>query len=119
MQSRRVGCGTRGARVRPVTAAAKLPEMHAVIVGEVPGFDEWLEERRKLGQDRRDEVWDGVLHVVPPTTTRHQVFETDLELVLRPIVRELNLLVAHVVGVFFESGLERGNYRSPDIVVAN
>lgn len=24
----------------------------------------WLEERRRLGHDRFDEVWDGVLHVV-------------------------------------------------------
>jgi hypothetical protein len=31
---------------------------------EAPGG--LLEERRRLGLDIRDEMWDGVLHVVPP-----------------------------------------------------
>jgi hypothetical protein len=31
-----------------------------------------LDERRRLGLDRRDEMWDGVLHVVPPPKDAHQ-----------------------------------------------
>jgi len=30
-----------------------------------------LEERRRLGQDRWDEVWEGVLHMVPPPHESH------------------------------------------------
>ncbi len=32
---------------------------------------EWLERRRQLGQDGRDEVWDGVYHVVPNARSEH------------------------------------------------
>lgn len=31
-----------------------------------------LEARRRLGQDRWDEVWEGVLHMVPPPNEAHQ-----------------------------------------------
>ena len=31
-----------------------------------------LEDRRKRGADRWDEMWDGVLHMVPPPGSAHQ-----------------------------------------------
>jgi len=41
--------------------------MTTVLVGGVPPvLEQWLGERRRLGLDRRDEVWEGVLHVVAP-----------------------------------------------------
>jgi len=41
-----------------------------------------LEERRRLGHDRFDEVWEGVLHLVPFPSTRHQA-------IIRRLVRAL------------------------------
>ncbi|MEZ0164185.1 hypothetical protein AB2L27_05320 [Kineococcus sp. LSe6-4] len=38
------------------------------------GLDDWLEERRRLGQDGRDEVWDGVHHAVPHARSDHGEF---------------------------------------------
>jgi hypothetical protein len=35
---------------------------------------ELLDERRRLGQDVRDELWDGVVHMVPPPCDAHQEF---------------------------------------------
>lgn len=37
---------------------------------------DWLEQRRRTGADRWDEVWDGVAHVPPMPTTSHQRFES-------------------------------------------
>jgi Uma2 family endonuclease len=34
--------------------------------------DDILEWRRRIGADRRDEVWDGVLHMVPTPGPEHQ-----------------------------------------------
>jgi hypothetical protein len=33
-----------------------------------------FDERRRLGLDGRDEMWDGVLHVVPPPGGPHMEF---------------------------------------------
>lgn len=82
-----------------------------------PQLLEWLEERRRLGLDKRDEVWNGVLHVVPPASTHHQRFERDLEITLLPIATALGLDVIHEVGVFDRVGNWK-NFRAPDVVVA-
>jgi Uma2 family endonuclease len=42
--------------------------MRAVML-EVPRY--LLEERRRLGLDSRDEMWDGELHMVPPPHAHH------------------------------------------------
>ncbi len=77
---------------------------------------EWLEERRRNGVDHRDEVWDGVLHVVPPASPRHQKFEFDLESVLLPLVVARGLEIFHESGVYERIGDTR-SYRTPDLVV--
>ena len=46
------------------------------ILARVP--QELLEERRRLGHDRRDEVWEGVLHMVPPPHGAHGRLNDDL-----------------------------------------
>lgn len=89
--------------------------MRALLLDPDP---KWLEERRRLGHDRFDEVWDGVLHVVPSPTTTHHRFERSLERVLAPIVEPLGY------EVFREHDLldrERGpdNYRQPDIAIVS
>jgi Uma2 family endonuclease len=76
---------------------------------------EMLEERRRLGQDVLDEVWDGVLHMVPPPGTPHQSFARELFLFLNSRVRRGYQL-------FYETGLylssDETDYRVPDLVVA-
>lgn len=43
-----------------------------VLLGEPePAVAEWLEQRRALGQDLFDEVWEGEYHVAPAAHRRH------------------------------------------------
>ncbi|MHB1469380.1 MAG: hypothetical protein ACYCU0_15425 [Solirubrobacteraceae bacterium] len=37
-----------------------------------------LERRRRLGQDRKDEVWEGVLHVAPAPNSVHADIQLQL-----------------------------------------
>ncbi len=37
-----------------------------------------LDERRRLGLDVFDEVWEGVLHMVPPPSGEHQILESEM-----------------------------------------
>lgn len=78
----------------------------------------WLEERRRLGRDRFDEVWDGVLHVVPSPSAEHQFFEGDLEAVLRPLVLSRGLRIVHNLDLLDRKQGEN-NYRQPDIAVVS
>ncbi|MBI2921692.1 MAG: Uma2 family endonuclease [Planctomycetes bacterium] len=54
--------------------------MKAVIV-DVP--DSLFAERHRLGLDRRDEVWEGVVHMVPPPTWEHQRIVDSLQFLFR------------------------------------
>jgi len=42
-----------------------------VVLGERPETTELIERRRRLGQDRSDEVWEGVYHVAPDARFEH------------------------------------------------
>jgi len=52
------------------------PEGMRSVLARVP--HELLEERRRLGLDRWDEVWEGVLHMVPPPHGDHGRLNDDL-----------------------------------------
>lgn len=69
-----------------------------------------LDERRRLGHDVRDEMWDGVLHVVPPPGGPHQRLNTELVLVLGRLAKSRGLIPHMETGLF--RGLE--DYRVPD-----
>jgi Uma2 family endonuclease len=72
---------------------------------------QWLlDERRQFGQDRRDEVWDGVLHMVPPPSDAHQEFAIKLLFVTAPRAEQRGLLPRYETGLF---RAER-DYRVPD-----
>lgn len=77
---------------------------------------EMLDERRRRGQDKLDEVWEGVLHMVPPPSPRHQKFESRLVEALRPVATRLRLEIGHDIGVFRERKGE-DEYRVPDISI--
>jgi Uma2 family endonuclease len=85
--------------------------MRAVMVN-VP--EALLAERRRTGVDRWDEVWEGVLHMVPPPSAAHQRLSAELLAVLVPLAKGRGL-----VGLV-EAGLYRGDedYRIPDQMYA-
>lgn len=89
--------------------------MRALLLDPDP---KWLEERRRLGHDRFDEVWDGVLHVVPSPSTEHQRFESALERALYPIVTGLGLEIFHNLDLLDPTKGD-ANYRQPDIAVVS
>jgi Uma2 family endonuclease len=72
-----------------------------------------LAERSRLGLDRRDEMWEGVLHVVPPPYRRHQAIVTRLAIALDGPARRRGLLLTVETGVFASAT----DYRVPDIVI--
>jgi Uma2 family endonuclease len=75
-----------------------------------------VEERRRLGLDHGDEVWDGVIHLVPQPGTAHQMLATDLLIALAPIARSLGLECLYNLAVLDPVSGEK-NYRRPDLVV--
>lgn len=74
------------------------------------GLDEILERRRRLGQDRHDEVWDGVLHVSPDPAGPHADVQAQIITILRPLAIQVGLWTT--VGSNFGTGPK--NYRVPD-----
>jgi Uma2 family endonuclease len=75
-----------------------------------------LERRRKLGLDRWDEVWEGVLHLAPAPTPEHQRIVKQLVLFLSPVLQKWKRGTLHVaVNVFRERGPVE-DYRIPDLV---
>ncbi len=101
-----------------MTPLAKVDEMKVLVQQADDAILAYLEERRQRGLDHRDEVWDGVLHVVPPPSMRHQSLGTDLLVVLVPLLREHGLRAVYEAGVF-EHRDSVHNYRVPDLVVAD
>lgn len=76
---------------------------------EVP--ESLLAERRARGVDRWDEMWEGVLHLVPQPSSWHQGFGAKLLLALGPGAE------ARGLEVYYETALYRTNddYRVPDL----
>lgn len=93
-----------------MASTAILDRMQALVIDPDP---EWLEQRRLMGGDRWDEVWEGVLHVVPTPTSVHQRFELDLAIALREPVRARGLVLCTQLAIY----LGEKNYRTPDITI--
>jgi Uma2 family endonuclease len=72
-------------------------------------FEALLEQRRRLGQDLFDEVWEGVLHVNPAPHSQHGRLEWQLAGILAPLADRAGL---RALGQF-NLGEER-DYRVPD-----
>ncbi|MBA3394721.1 MAG: Uma2 family endonuclease [Deltaproteobacteria bacterium] len=87
--------------------------MRVVLVDPPPEF---LQERERLGIDRRDEVWDGVLHVPPQPTMTHQRLAARLIETLGPLARARQLEVVPEPNLLDPT---RGfkQFRVPDLVV--
>jgi Uma2 family endonuclease len=75
------------------------------------GLDEILERRRRAGLDRLDEVWEGVLHMVPAPSLAHARIAQQLAELLGAPARSAGLLPA--MGEF-NLGESEHDYRVPD-----
>lgn len=80
---------------------------------EVP--ESLLEERRRLGLDVFDELWEGVLHMVPPPSEWHQRFGSGLFLALAAVAESRGLIATYETGVYASAD----DYRVPDLVFAS
>jgi Uma2 family endonuclease len=76
-------------------------------------IEELLARRRELGTDRWDEVWEGVLHVIPPPSHKHQLLASRLHRLLGPLADEAGLELTAEVGI----GSDEHNYRAPDLAL--
>jgi Uma2 family endonuclease len=83
--------------------------MRAVLL-EAP--ESLLAERRRLGLDGRDEMWEGVLHMVPPASGPHQRMGTALLRILTGPAEAQGLVTSYETGLFRAAG----DYRVPDQV---
>ena len=79
---------------------------------EVP--ESFLEERRRLGHDRKDELWDGVLHMVPPGSFSHGFVITNLVIALHGVASRRGMRSLTSEFGVFEHDL---NYRVPDVTI--
>jgi Uma2 family endonuclease len=73
-----------------------------------------LDERRRLGLDVFDEVWEGVLHMVPPPSGEHQRLALELGSVLLSAAKRRGLVASNETGLFACGD----DYRVPDILVS-
>jgi Uma2 family endonuclease len=81
-----------------------------VVLGARPAeLDAVLQRRRALGQDRFDEVWDGVYHMAPAPDAAHGLVDDEIAALLRPLARRAGLVGTGP----FNLGVA-GDYRVPD-----
>lgn len=78
-----------------------------------PAVDALIEERRRTGVDRFDEVWEGVYVVNPPPSFRHSTIAGLGVDLLRPPAEARGLVVRREVGIG-----RHDDHRIPDVVVA-
>lgn len=87
--------------------------MRAVLV-EVP--EALLDERRRTGVDRFDEVWEGELHMNPPPGDAHQRLGLRLGAALLPHADCRDLVLSYETGVY--AAPDESDYRVPDLVLS-
>ena len=73
-------------------------------------FERLLEQRRRLGQDLLDEVWEGVYHMNPAQHSRHSYIQQQLAVLLDQPARQAALRPR--LGIFNLG--EPDDYRIPD-----
>jgi Uma2 family endonuclease len=76
-------------------------------------LEQLVEQRRKLGQDRFDEVWAGVLHMNPNPSGAHMDLQQQLTEILGPLARAAGLF-PRLAGVNIGA---LGDFRVPDGVI--
>lgn len=79
--------------------------------------EEIMEARRKLGHDRWDEMWDGVLHMAPNPTGEHQELTAELWEYLKNHWAKPTGNKAYIGRNIASPGGWPRNYRIPDVVL--
>lgn len=79
--------------------------------------DSLLAERRRLGHDRFDEMWEGELHLVPPPSGYHQRLALWLAGQWGPLAGNAGLEVILETGLFDPAVADFSSYRQPDIAL--
>ena len=96
-----------------VRDGGSLLGMPTLVLDPQPAWVErLLDERRRSGAARRDEVWEGVLHVIPPPSVEHERLAHALHVLLDPHAAGVNLVVVGTVGIGIED-----DYRVPDLAL--
>ena len=72
-----------------------------------------LERRRRWGADRHDEVWEGVLHVIPLPSVEHERLVIKLCRLLGPHADAAELEITGGIGI----GADKADYRVPDLTL--
>ncbi len=86
--------------------------MSTLVLGPPPHeIQELLERRKRSGLHRLDEVWEGVLHMVPAPTGQHAYIAQQLAVLLDGPARAAGLVPA--MGEF-NLGDSEGDFRVPD-----
>jgi Uma2 family endonuclease len=75
-----------------------------------------IELRKRTGADRRDEMWEGVLHVPPMPNRSHQDLEGGMEAFLRRHLKRRKIKVYHQINLTSPRGWPN-NYRIPDLLL--
>jgi Uma2 family endonuclease len=91
--------------------------MKAVIL-DMP--QHWLDERKRSGAERFDEMWEGVLHVSPSPNRSHQDLVLDLAMFLKvQWARPKAGRAIHEINVVHPDDVDDwiNNYRIPDVVL--
>jgi Uma2 family endonuclease len=83
----------------------------ATLVLDAYELDALKERRRVSGLDRLDEVWEGVLHMVPAPSYEHARIAQQLAEILGPLARDSSLVAA--IGEF-NLGDSIDDFRVPD-----
>jgi Uma2 family endonuclease len=66
--------------------------MTTIVLGpRPPELEAWLERRRRLGLDRRDEVWEGRYVVAPDPDGRHGTVQAELAFLLKQAAERMAL----------------------------
>ncbi len=97
-----------------VRELSRVPDMR-VVIGDVPAAV--LAERRVLGLDRFDEVWDGVWHMVPSPNNEHQRLEVRLASLLLPLCDDLGLELRVELNLLAPGVPTLHDFRVPDLMV--
>jgi Uma2 family endonuclease len=92
--------------------------MPQVLVKDVERADELIQERKRLGADRYDEVWDGVYVMPSMPSLEHQELVSDLTTIFDEVVKRPGLgKIYPGVNVSDRGSDWKKNHRVPDVVV--
>jgi len=71
-----------------------------------------LKRRREWGADHHDEVWEGVLHMSPPPSPRHELIVTQLITLLQPLAKAKRMATLGAAGIGVTD-----DHRVPDLTL--